>query len=199
MSLKKRDKFHHGDLREALLSAAEGLLDEGGTDKVTIRAVARATGVSHAAPGNHFADRKALLTALCTRFFTDLRNTIAHAMSLADGSAEERLFTFMDALVEYGLAHKERYRLLWQPNMINSEDTALQQMMDGLYDDFTDIIKERYTDGTYDMDTIAVALWSMCHGYVAMRADNMFVPMDDSKTKLPRHRAMISSYLKGLQ
>ena len=61
--------FHHGNLRQALLEAALDLLDAEGTAGVTIRAAAAKAGVSHAAPANHFKDRKALLTAVAKTQF----------------------------------------------------------------------------------------------------------------------------------
>ena len=65
-----RATYHHGDLRTALVSAAEGLLASGAT--LSLRAVAKAAGVSHAAPYHHFANLDALLAAVATRGFHDL-------------------------------------------------------------------------------------------------------------------------------
>ena len=53
--------YHHGDLRTAVLAAAEKILEKQGVDAVTLRAVARAVGVSHTAPKNHFGDLEGLL------------------------------------------------------------------------------------------------------------------------------------------
>ena len=60
-----RATYHHGDLRTALVSAAEGLLASGAT--LSLRAVAKAAGVSHAAPYHHFSNLDALLAAVATR------------------------------------------------------------------------------------------------------------------------------------
>ena len=59
--------YHHGDLRAALLAEAGLLLEQEGVDAVTFRGLARRLGVSHAAPGYHFADREDLLLDLGTR------------------------------------------------------------------------------------------------------------------------------------
>jgi len=58
----KKDSYHHGALREALLEAAEKIVRREGVNALTLRAVARAAGVSHAAPAHHFKDAKGLLT-----------------------------------------------------------------------------------------------------------------------------------------
>lgn len=56
--------YHHGDLRSALLAAAERTLRDKGTASLSLRELARDLGVSHAAPGRHFKDKQALLNAL---------------------------------------------------------------------------------------------------------------------------------------
>ena len=61
-----RDAYHHGDLRAALIAAAEEELAENGVDGFTLRGCARRAGVSHAAPAHHFKDVRALFTALAT-------------------------------------------------------------------------------------------------------------------------------------
>src|SRR5262245_33569186 len=56
--------YHHGDLRAALLAAAEEILEKEGIQALTLRAAARAVGVSHTAPQNHFGDLTGLLSEL---------------------------------------------------------------------------------------------------------------------------------------
>ena len=56
--------YHHGDLRSAVLAAAEKILETEGVDALTLRAVARMVGVSHTAPKNHFGDLEGLLSEL---------------------------------------------------------------------------------------------------------------------------------------
>ena len=61
---KRPDTYHHGSLREALLQAAERILERDGIQGLTLRAAAREAGVSHAAPKNHFGDMTGLLSDL---------------------------------------------------------------------------------------------------------------------------------------
>ena len=56
--------YHHGDLHDALLAAAERVLERDGLSGLTLRAVAREAGVSHAAPTHHFGDLTGLLSEL---------------------------------------------------------------------------------------------------------------------------------------
>ena len=67
--------YHHGDLREALLAAAEAELAERGIEGFSLRGVAKRAGVSHAAPAHHFGDARGLLTALAADGFTRFLDT----------------------------------------------------------------------------------------------------------------------------
>ena len=61
--------YHHGNLREALLERAAEVIAERGIEALSLRALARDLGVSHAAPSAHFPDRKALLCELAKEGF----------------------------------------------------------------------------------------------------------------------------------
>src|SRR5690348_13441165 len=62
--LDREVPYHHGGLRNALLEAAERVLEREGLPGLTLRAVAREAGVSHAAPAHHFADLTGLVSEL---------------------------------------------------------------------------------------------------------------------------------------
>ena len=62
-------RYHHGDLRAALLEAGEAELAEHGVEGFSLRGVAKRAGVSHAAPAHHFRDANGLLTALAAEGF----------------------------------------------------------------------------------------------------------------------------------
>lgn len=83
--------YHHGNLRAALLSAAEQTLRGRGVEKVSLRDLARQAGVSHAAPRRHFRDRQALLDALTAEGYTRLGDEISAALEKVDGGFEARL------------------------------------------------------------------------------------------------------------
>ncbi|MFC9896049.1 TetR/AcrR family transcriptional regulator [Nocardia sp. NPDC127579] len=72
MSRSRSRSYHHGDLRAELLQRAETTLRESGADRLSLRQLARDTGVSHAAPTRHFRDKQALLDALAVAGFERL-------------------------------------------------------------------------------------------------------------------------------
>lgn len=95
--------YHHGNLRAALLTAAEQTLRERGIGQVSLRDLARQAGVSHAAPGRHFRDRQALLDALADDGYTRLSAEITAATAAAGDSFEARLRAMAAAYVRFAV------------------------------------------------------------------------------------------------
>src|ERR1700761_7424362 len=71
--------YHHGDLRNGLLEAARAIMEEESLSALTLRAVARKAGVSHAAPYRHFSNHEALLVELSIEGFDELREALSEA------------------------------------------------------------------------------------------------------------------------
>ena len=71
--------YHHGNLRSALLERAWDVVDADGADALSLRQLARDTGVSHGASARHFRDKQALLDALAIEGFTRLNASLADA------------------------------------------------------------------------------------------------------------------------
>src|SRR6185437_10944983 len=83
--------YHHGNLRRALLDAAERTVRERGVQELSLRELARDVGVSHGAPRRHFPDRQALLDALAETGFTRLGRDLRAAIEGAGDDFETRL------------------------------------------------------------------------------------------------------------
>lgn len=80
-------RYHHGNLREALLDRAAAIVAERGAADLSLREIARDVGVSHAAPRRHFPDRQALLDALALHGFERLGTELAAAARAGGRSA----------------------------------------------------------------------------------------------------------------
>jgi AcrR family transcriptional regulator len=102
--------YHHGNLRSALLEAAERSLGEG---ELSLRELAREVGVSHAAPRRHFADKQALLDALAEDGFDRLGRELDESMAAAGGSLGEQLGAFARAYVRFATAHGALLELMF--------------------------------------------------------------------------------------
>jgi AcrR family transcriptional regulator len=197
--MTKPNSFHHGDLKRVLIDVAVSLLDTHGVSGVTIRAVAREAGVSHGAPVNHYKDRRALLTAIAQGQFEIILNAIESALLAAPNNQKDRIEVFADAMIEFGFRYPHRYQLLWRGDLIDHEDPQLLAVMDNIYDQLCGEIERTIPGAKVDTDTIAVAFWSLAHGYVDLRLSGMFAPLDDKVTGKPRHRAILDLFLTVLR
>src|SRR5262245_40005842 len=83
----KKGRYHHGDLRRALLEAALELIRAEGQAVLTLREVARRAGVTHAAPYRHFKNKEALLAAVAEEGFRDMTQRMRDEMERKPGSA----------------------------------------------------------------------------------------------------------------
>src|ERR1700760_4609728 len=81
--------YHHGDLRNGLLEAARSILEEQDLSALTLRAVARRAGVSHAAPYRHFPNHEALLVELAMEGFEELKSDIVTAGALPGAESDK--------------------------------------------------------------------------------------------------------------
>ncbi|MBU3921715.1 MAG: TetR/AcrR family transcriptional regulator [Alphaproteobacteria bacterium] len=190
--MSREKSFHHGNLRHALIEAALDLLDTDGSAGVTIRAVAAKAGVSHAAPANHFKDRKALLTGVAKSEFKHIWRQIESGLV---SRTTNRARMFLDTIANYAVAHPNRYDLLWRTDLVDHSDADLAPLLDNLYASLCAELAREPSHAGRDIDTVAVALWSMMHGYVSLRLSGMFQPAEDRLTSEPRYEALMSLLL----
>jgi AcrR family transcriptional regulator len=188
----------HGDLRTELLREGVALLDGQGIEGVTIRAVARNAGVAHSAPANHFPSRQALLTAIATIIFTDLADQTIEATTGLEDKPEEAIQAFAETCFQFAFDMPNRYQLLWQRQLIDQHEPALAREMDRVYAALLSVLRQDHVNHRVDIETDAIAIWSMIHGYISMRLDGNLVAAKDTVTKLPRHKAILLSLIDGI-
>src|SRR5689334_17380451 len=105
-------RYHHGDLRHALVDQAAKLVQKHGHPSITVRQVARAIGVSNTAAHYHFATREALLAAVATRGFEEMAAALETAMQGAT-DARSRLAELGTAYVQHALRRGPMYQLMF--------------------------------------------------------------------------------------
>src|SRR3984885_3127878 len=94
-------RYHHGNLRSALLARAEANVRDGGVEQLSLRELARQVGVSHAAPRRHFPDRQALLDAVAESGFERLGSELAGAVADAGEGFQARLEATATAYIRF--------------------------------------------------------------------------------------------------
>lgn len=104
--------YHHGDLPEALMDAAIRHIAASGTEKLSLRALARECGVSATAPYRHFPSKRCLLAALATRGFLTLRDRCQRSQDPAQ-ELSERLLALGAAYIDFARDHPTTYQLMF--------------------------------------------------------------------------------------
>lgn len=188
----------HGDLRAELLREGLALLDIQGVEGVTIRAVARNAGVAHSAPANHFPSRRAMLTAIAAIIFADLADLSIKAITDLADKPEQAIQAFAETCFQFAFDTPNRYQLLWQRQLVDQDDPALAKEMERVYSALLSLLRQDHVNHRVDIQTDAIAIWSMIHGYISMRLDGNLVAAEDTVTKLPRHKAILLSLIDGI-
>lgn len=159
--------YHHGDLRAALLDAADTLLDQGGDGAVSLREAARMAGVSPTAAYRHFADKDALLAALALRGF------VAFGAAMAEALADPALPPFVArgrCYVRFALARPGRFRLMFGPLLARS--AAHPALAAAAAQAFTAL------QGTAGDRDAALRGWGLVHGLAHLLLDGAIAEGD---------------------
>ncbi|MGW2469258.1 TetR/AcrR family transcriptional regulator [Streptomyces bauhiniae] len=166
--------YHHGDLRAALLLSAERTLREKGAAALSLRELARATGVSHAAPGRHFKDKQALLDALALAGYERLNQALTTAA--ADGPEadfEQRLTALARAYLGFAVDNPELLELMFarkhEPDSSGRLAAAVDQSLGSLTRTFAHA-QERGEIVQGDPERITLVAAASLHGLAALIA-----------------------------
>ncbi len=160
--------YHHGDLRETLLDAAQAWLDARGLESLALRELAKAAGVSHAAPYHHFASLDELLAAVAARAFARLADAMAQAAAQA-GSPALALLDIGEAYVRVALAHPAQFRLMFGPLLARkAEFPALAQEAERAFRVLFEAAAAHAPERALEL---ALTGWSLSHGAANLAID----------------------------
>ena len=184
--------YHHGNLREALLQASLTILDNEGIESVGIRQVAKLVGVAHSAPANHFKNKSALLTALNIHIVSHLVNTVKLELDVNEPDLKIVIRNFTKIVLEYGLTYPNRYKVVWRSGYM------LPESMEEIYQILVSLLLVYAKQKHIDVETQAIALWSMIHGYVSLRLDGYLDAGKDAISGIERQIAIIDVIIDGI-
>lgn len=169
-----RRPYHHGDLRLALIEAAEGILRDAGAWSFTLREVARAAGVSHNAPYNHFSDRTALLAAVAARAFDRLGAALDREIAGSGPDLDARIEAAAVAYVGFGVAEPAAFRLMFSADLAGCEDPAFRTAMARAFAGISDLMAEGARTEVLKIDPAginAATAWALVHGLTHLILD----------------------------
>ena len=168
-----------GALRGEVLRAAMDLLAETGEeDAVSLRAVAQRVGVSVPSIYLHFADKQALLDAVCEEVFAALDTTMQTA-----GAGAPQVFEGLRrqgvAYVEFAVANPEHYRIVLMRKHESAAGSYADLMMaHAAFQHFVDSVQACVDAGVFegDADQLALRLWAAAHGLAALLVAKPYFP-----------------------
>jgi AcrR family transcriptional regulator len=168
--------YHHGDLHEALLKAAVQVLERDGLPGLTLRAVAREAGVSHAAPTHHFGDLTGLLSELAAIGFREFGAAMVAARASA-ASPAERGVASAKAYVAYAQAHPGMYGLMFRSERLDYSRPSLREASDASFAGLARGVgasrQEQISEESLLLDQAAAiaGAWSLVHGFTMLLLD----------------------------
>ncbi|WP_407285895.1 TetR/AcrR family transcriptional regulator [Streptomyces sp. BP-8] len=181
-------RYHHGDLRAALLDRAEQTLREKGPGALSLRELARDLGVSHAAPSRHFKDKQALLDALALTGFERMEAALTASQEAAGESFAERLGALVRAYVDFAVANAVLLDLMYT---VKHEPEASEALIAAAHR-LAAMAVELAADGQRSGDVregpverIAMPLFTTLHGFAGfatsgvLSADEVASGLDD--------------------
>ena len=171
--------YHHGALREALLQAAEKVLERDGLPGLTLRAVAREAGVSHAAPTHHFGDLAGLLSELAAIGYRQF--SAAMIAANAAGTLEQRGLASAKAYVAFAQAHPGMYGLMFRAEKLDMSRPSLHEAarasFAGLARGVGASRNEHIEAEGFSLEQggAIVRAWSMVHGFTMLLLDGRLI------------------------
>lgn len=178
--MKMEKPYHHGDLRSALLVAAEAELAERGIEAFSLRSVAKRAGVSHAAPAHHFGDSEGLLTALAAEGFRQFLAAQSAREAVADPDPAAQLVAAGLGYIDFAMQRPALFRLLWGSRRPNFADADLAKASHATYQHLVDQVMAAGGRTVADES----AIWAVAHGLAdllaagRMKSVGSFAPAD---------------------
>jgi AcrR family transcriptional regulator len=181
--------YHHGNLRTALLGAAERTVRERGVQDLSLRELAREVGVSHGAPRRHFPDRQALLDALAKSGFERLRVELQAAVDGAGADFEARLYATAAAHIRFATADPALLELMFAakhrdeagPDCLapDGQQDALQDAAERTFTVMLEVILQGQAEGRLepgDPERVGMVLFATIQGIAALLTGGMVAP-----------------------
>jgi AcrR family transcriptional regulator len=171
---KRPDRYHHGDLRRALLQEALRTIHSKGAEALTLRAVGDALGVSRTALYRHFADKSALFAAVARDGFRSLREALTAAWE-GEGGGRAGFEAMGLAYVRFAVANPSYYRVMFgsvrlesaaDPELLAESTAAFQVLVDAL-------VAQQRLGLVRDDEPVQLAryIWAVVHGIAMLAID----------------------------
>jgi AcrR family transcriptional regulator len=169
--------YHHGNLREALLEAAERALENGGLQSMSLRELSRELGVTHASPRRHFADKQDLIDALALRGFERMDEILGRAAKNNGQLFKTRLTKFARAYVSFALKHPALCGLMFDAKHRPGAPKELLEASDKAFSHGRALFANGQASGEVvegDPNRLALVAYAALQGLISISTDGKF-------------------------
>jgi AcrR family transcriptional regulator len=170
------EKYHHGDLKNALITAGIEILAEDGESGLSLRKVAGRAGVSHSAPYAHFADKQALIAAISTEGYRRLYEKLTVVRDTYTGDPLRQLVETAWVYTRFAMDDTAHFKITFSGILEKEKDyPEFVEMSKRSFSVVEDIVRACQDAGVLEpghTDAVAVSVWSMVHGFVSLLLEN---------------------------
>ena len=161
---RQAPSYHHGDLRRTLIDAAVDTVAEAGPAALSLRGLAAAAGVSHAAPVHHFGDKTGLFTAVAIEGYDKFADDL---MGVWDDTGD-----FLEVGVRYvhfALANPGYFHVMFRADLLDEDNAELRRARERAYATMHEPLRAlgRAPDAA-SLFVASLASWSMVHGLATL-------------------------------
>lgn len=199
----REQPYHHGDLHEALLKAAKRVAEREGINGLTLRAVAREAGVSHAAPAHHFGDITGLLSELAAIGFTRFSAALDEGARAAGASQDAEAEGKANAYVAFARENPCMFQLMFRAERLDHTRPMLHQAAENAFAKLASIVStRRHEEISTEHLTLAQAadiarIWSLVHGFAMLHLDGRLGHILDALPAGTTEEMLLAAMLKS--
>ena len=167
----KGGRYHHGDLRAALIDTAVELIGERGVREFSLAEASRRLGVAVSAPYAHFADREDLLAAVAVRAFEIFTGALLPEMAkFADPAS--RLAAMSRGYVRFAAYHRPLFEVLYEAGLDKVRHPEIEAAEQPLDDAFLDTVRALADGDETRAEALATAMEATARGYAMLLLDD---------------------------
>ena len=190
-------KYHHGNLKEELISSACIVCEADGHDRMSLRSIAKEAKVSQTAPYRHFKTKESLLAEVSTRGFTELKEILQNANAKKTLSTRDRFLEMGQTYIEFGLSKRNTYDLMHSPVIDKTQFPELLNSAVGAFEELVCVLAELNPDiSAKDLDIKCIHHWALVHGLVGLLR-NETLDASEIDTKAGNAMGLVRSDLRS--
>jgi AcrR family transcriptional regulator len=163
----KGGRYHHGDLRAALIDTAIELIGERGVRGFSLTEASRRLGVASSAPYAHFADRDELLAAVAVHAYELLIADLGPAADQFQAPAD-RLAAMARAYVRFAAASRPLFEVLYEAGLDKARHPEIEAACRPLTDTFLHCVRALSDGAEAPAEDLAIAVEATAHGHAAL-------------------------------